>query len=128
MKEIRQRSRFRKMFFSLPVLLFFLAVCVFFSVSLLKIYKKSRNAVLSNESVIEEIGKIEKREKDLSASINQLRGGFGAEKELREKFNVKKPGEEFVVIIDNSKKGEEDTDKEKKDQGFFKKVLELLKF
>ena len=100
MREFKERSYFRKIIFSRPV--FFLLVCVtvLAGSSLFKVYEKSNVAVLKNEEVENEVGRLLQKRDGLESSIIRLKEPGGIEEELREKFQVKKPDEEFVIIVD----------------------------
>jgi len=100
MREFRERSYFRKIFFSRPVFLLLLCAVVFIGLSVFEAYKKSRVAILKNEEVTREMEELLRKKEGLESNINRLKVPEGIEKELREKFQLKKPGEEFVVIVD----------------------------
>ncbi|MFC1756609.1 hypothetical protein ACFLZC_00405 [Patescibacteria group bacterium] len=131
MRELKQKNRLNKILFSRPVFAICLVVVVMYSVSLYKIYTRSRQASLRNDLVKEEIKDMEGRKNDLGANIGKLRTDEGIEKELRKKFQVKKPGEDYVIIIDKNEEEEgKDLSSEvlAKEESFFKKVWELIKF
>ncbi|MDD5032515.1 MAG: hypothetical protein PHC85_00110 [Candidatus Pacebacteria bacterium] len=65
-------------------------------------YKRSQNASLRNDEISREIEELQKKKENMSAAINRMESGVGIEEELREKFQVKKPEEEYVVIIDGN--------------------------
>ena len=55
---------------------------------------------MKNEEVTREMEELLRKKEGLESNINRLKVPEGIEKELREKFQLKKPGEEFVVIVD----------------------------
>ncbi|MBU1179180.1 hypothetical protein KKB69_02510 [Patescibacteria group bacterium] len=129
MDEFRQKSRFRKIFFSRPVFLLFLAAAVLLAPPLFSVYKKSRQAVLKNKDIEKQAAELGGRLKELEANIGRMGTEAGIEKELRSKFQIKKPGEDFVVIIDNTPK---ETKEEEPfffgENSFLQKLLDLIKF
>ena len=48
------------------------------------------------------------RKVELSASIEHLKTSEGVEREIRGKFNVAKPGEEIIMIVDQKDLGKEE--------------------
>jgi len=127
MKEFEQRQLFRKIFFSRFVFILFLCASVFLCVSVFDIYQKSKRAVLKSEIVEDELYDLQNRKETLEANINRLETDIGIETELRKKFQIKKPGEKFIVFVDEEKEEELEANKIQK-ESFFKKIWELLKF
>jgi len=127
MKEFEQRQLFRKIFFSRFVFILFLCAVVFVCVSVFDIYQKSKRAVLKSEIVENELYDLQNRKETLEANINRLETNIGIETELRKKFQIKKPGEKFIVFVDEEKEEELEANKIQK-ESFFKKIWELLKF
>lgn len=71
--------------------------------------------------VKEEIQRLEAQKEALAGELADLRNGRGIEREAREKFNYRKPGEEVVIIIDS----EESSNVEEKADSF--SLLDTLK-
>lgn len=136
MLEFRKKTYFRKILFSRPVFLLLLVVVVYFGISVSGVYRKSRNAVLRNEALETKIREMNERNETLEANLTQLRTESGIEKELRSKFQIKKPDEEFVVIVDDLENVEfGEKQKEKTDQelelgknSLFQKLWNLVRF
>jgi len=99
MKEFQQRRLFRRIFFSRAVFALFLCTAVLLGFSVYGVYKKSLHARVKNEKVVKEIEEMSKRKEKLGTSMAKLSTETGLEKELRGKFQLKKPGEEYVVIL-----------------------------
>lgn len=100
MKEFQQRNKFKKIFLSRPVFALFLCVAVLLTISTFKMYKKANDAVQRNEIIENELLNLEKRRKELEANVNRLRTRSGIEEELRKRFQVKKPGEEYIILLE----------------------------
>ncbi len=129
MREFRQRSQFRKIFFSRFVFLLLFVAATLLVAPAFNAYKKGKHAILRNDAIQEEVVEMEKRKSDLEASIGQLKTDSGIEKEIRKKFPVKKPGEEFVVIISTEDEEEilQENDQEQQEfNSFFQKLLNLF--
>ncbi len=112
---------------SSPAVLAALAVAlVFLSISTVKVYLKSRNAASKNEEVKQEMAELERRRAEMEEEIGRLRSEFGREEELREKFNVQKPGENALTIVDRPEEnGKMDSGEESR--GFFSKIWQAIK-
>ena len=50
--------------------------------------------------VKKEVDNLKRRKEELENKIEMMKTPLGAEKELRSKFQVAKPGEEYVVIVE----------------------------
>jgi cell division protein FtsB len=126
MKEFQQRRYFRRIFFSRVVFVLFLCLAVLLGISLLGVYKKSRHADLRNKIIEEEVSNLVQRKQALDASLKQLENPLGVEEELRKRFQIKRPGEEYVVILDRAVELPEDLSQKDK-WAFFEKILEFFR-
>lgn len=124
MREFQEKRRVRKILYSPGVLAALLIMFILISVSTVKVYLKSRLAVSKNEKVEQKIEELRKRKSELEKEIKRLQSNFGAEEEIRKKFNVMKPGEKVIVIVDKSEKIDFN---EKKPAGFWKGVWGTIK-
>lgn len=126
MKEFQDKKRIRKIIFSRFSLAILLIILIILSVSTLKVYLKSRKASLKNDQTIAQIEELEKKKKELEDRLAKLQIGSGLEEEIREKFNVKKPGEEVLNIIDKSPENDK-INNEESEKGFFSKIWDWIK-
>lgn len=74
--------------------------------------------------VEEEIQHLETEKEALVGELADFHSGRGIEREAREKFNYRKPGEEVVIILDNKESALNDA--EKPAAGFFLKFLRWI--
>ncbi len=78
-----------------------------------------------NQAAEKELTDLQKGKAELEASIRRLGSSAGEEEELRKKFQIKKEGEEYMVIIDQSvpisPAGEQN------EKSFFEKVWSFVK-
>lgn len=126
MKEFQEKRKFRKIIFSRFSLIVLLIILVILSISTVKVYIKSQKAVLKNKETIEKIEELESKKMELEEKIAKLNTESGLEEELREKFGVKKPGEEVLAIIDKTPESDKMNSREEK-QGFFSKIWGWIK-
>lgn len=125
MQEFQEKRKLRKIIFSRKVLVLLAFISAFLIFSTAKVYIKSRNAVSKNEEVKNEVADLEQRKFDLQKEISRLQSESGAEAEVRKKFNVQKPGEETLVIVE--KNNENDKINQGESSGFFTKIWQWIK-
>ncbi len=125
MKEFQERLFWRKIFFSKLALIFLTGLLIFFVYSTVKVYWRSREAAKVNDIVQKEINDLRTKKEELEAIVKRLQTKVGAEEEVRDKFIVKKPGEEAVMIIDEEKKQENLP--ANISSGFFRKIWQFVK-
>ncbi len=125
MQEFQEKRKLRKIIFSRKVLVLLAFVSAFLIFSTVKVYIKSRNAVSKNEEVKKEVAVLEQRKSELEKEIARLQSMSGAEEEVRKKFNVQKPGEEALVIVE--KNNENDKINQGESSGFFTKIWNFIK-
>lgn len=114
-KKIKRikKSHFENIFFSIFFALLFLLIIGFLFYSNLKIGQRRQELNLQIKALKEEIQILEQKSKELQARISDgSKEQHFLEKEARERFNLKKPGEEVVTIL--SEKAEQSSlEKEK---------------
>ena len=104
MREFQERRLLRKIIFSRFTLIFLAGILVFLVYASVKVYLRSRKAAGINEMVKQEMANLENKKNGMKALIDRLETETGAEEEIRNKFPVKKPGENMIVIVDEETK------------------------
>ena len=85
-----------------------------------------RKELLSRAEVLEnEIASLEKKNEELKAGIASIPEESYLEKEAREKFQLKKPGEKVVTVLPSEEIPESSSEEPK---NFFERILEKLGF
>ncbi len=79
-------------------ILFFLIIL--FAYNMIGLVKKERETNRNKASELNKIEELRKREQSLTTDIDKLNTDQGIEESIRDKFQVVKPGEKMVVIID----------------------------
>jgi len=79
--------------------------------------QKERDTHKNKISELKKIEELREREKNLSGDIEKLNTEEGIEESVRDKFQVVKPGERMVVIVDETPK-EDGTGESTKEHGF----------
>jgi len=65
-------------------------------------YIKETSAARGRADVESQIASLKNREIFISDEVERLKSQNGVEREIRDKFNVKKQGEEVVVFVDST--------------------------
>ena len=118
MREFQEKRKFKKIIYSGWILIFLGAVFLALIFPTVKVYRKSEIGAVKSKEIKEEIIKLEKRNAELGAEVARLESESGKEGEIRKRFDVAKPGEKIIVIVD---KNSEDvkTNGEINNVGFF---------
>lgn len=125
MREFQEKRKLRKIIFSKKILVLLLFILIFLVYSTAKIYFKSREALSKNEKIENELAQLNQRKSELEKENSRLETESGVEEEIREKFDVLKPGEKVVVIVD--KVPENDKINSGEETRFFGKIWSFIK-
>jgi cell division protein FtsB len=98
---------------------------VFIARQVYDIYLKQNLSKDNLASVLNENIELQNREKMLSSEIERLKTKDGIEEEIRNKFNVVRPGESVVVIVENTSTSKKDLIKEK--EGWWESFLKWMR-
>jgi cell division protein FtsB len=126
MFNYQQKKQIRKVIYSKITLLILFILIIILSKAYYGIYKKQ---IISNQNlkiVKEEFDSLKSRKDVLEFEINKLNTEEGLEREIRSKFNVSKPGEVVVNIVDENKNN--DLDIVVKDVGFWDRIFKKILF
>lgn len=102
MREFQERRKIRGFFHSKKMTVLLLLVLTFLSYFAGKLYFKNRNAVAKRDETRKELTELEQRKAGLETDVNRFNTESGMEAEIRGKFNVQKPGEKVLVIVDKN--------------------------
>ena len=99
-KRARVYHGWRRLAYSWPAIIVLALVILYFSRSVWGVYERwNRNRKERNEAQ-SRYQNLEKRNKELEASVAGLKTERGWEAEVRKNFQVAKPGEELIIILD----------------------------
>lgn len=104
---------FRKFILSIPFITFLFIVFILFLISTARVYMQSRKIHQSEILKEKALKKEEEKNKELNKKITDIQIENEIERQLREKFQIKKEGEEVVVFVNPTinKKEEEENSK-----------------
>lgn len=125
MIDFQQRRKFRNFFYSKITLVLLLVFVVFLGKQVYDIYTKNKLSRESLSITTKDYEALKTRERMLSLEIERLKTERGIEEEIRNKYDVAKPGEEVVVIVDKDRKSSSTEDSEV--GGLWQKFLNLFK-
>ena len=100
MREFQEKRKFNKLIHSGWLQIFLGIVLLALIFSTVKVYKKSRLSAEKSKEIKEELASLEKRNAELAAEAARLESESGREGEIRKRFDVAKPGEKIIVIVD----------------------------
>jgi cell division protein FtsB len=113
-------------FWHSPVaLLVLFCIVVFFGYKIIDLTQKERETAHKKELVLNQIDSLRQRKDSLSKDISKLETDEGQEEIIREKYQVAKPNEKMVIIVDDNKKVE--PPKEEAKHGFIEWLKNIFK-
>jgi len=101
MLDFQQKRQMRKVFYSKITFWILLILVILLSKQVYDIYKKKQLSQEGLATISKEYNNLKNRENMLSSEIEKLKTENGIEAEIRGKFDVVKPGEQVVIIINN---------------------------
>jgi len=126
MREFQEKKRMQRKMFSPFALAALLVLFLFLTFSTTKIYLKRRTAAEKNRITEQQLVQIKEKNAEMKKEIERLESDFGREAEIRKKFNVQKPGEKVIVIVDKAVEKDK-MNPEKKEGGFFSELFRVIK-
>ena len=120
-----RKHRKESVFFSIFLTILFFCVIGLLIISNVKINQRRGELNSRIESLKTEMRALEEEKQILEAQVSQTEMESYLEKEARERFNLKKPGEEVVAFTKEKAEPGQQTEQEKT---FLQKILEKLKF
>jgi len=118
MNEFKKKNK--NSFWHSPfVLVILLCVVVVFAFNMVGLIEKEKETAQKKALILDEIDTLNKRETMLRSDINKLNTDDGIEDAIRDKYQVVKPGEKMVVIVDDKKPIEVQDNDPKNDHTFW---------
>lgn len=112
MFDFHEKRKIRRIVYSKPFILGVFIVAAFIFMSTYERYIIEREMALKLHDRVVEFESLKMRASSLEADVEHLRNERGIEEELRSRFNVIKEGEQVVVIIDDEKEKNGESNKE----------------
>ena len=125
MAEFKKRGK-NNFWHSPLVLLVLFCILVIFAYNMIGLIKKERDTADKRALTLTKIDSLNSRVATLSENIDKLNTEEGVEEIIRDKYQVVKPGEKMLVIVDD-KKAQETSEKEGRGKGFWDFLKNIFK-
>ena len=122
-KDKKERSVLKSQIFLVLAIVLVIGAIVFFTVKNMELNKSKGQLYSKIESLKRETRVLEERNKELSSQISESSAESFVEKEARERLNLKKPGENVVVILPPK----ENPQKQEPVKNFWQRILNAFK-
>lgn len=110
MIPFQERKKIRKILYS-KTSLFILAVFLFVvSNGAWRIYQKAAIARTERDRAAQSLADLQARTTELQTSLARIQSQRGVEEDVRKKYTVARPGEDVVVVVDDSAKKSENSE------------------
>jgi len=118
--DLQERRKIKKILHSNAALATLAVLFAVLSVSVFKMYSRNKIASAKYNEVRRQLEDLQARKAQLESDIARFKSGEGMDEEIRKKFNVAKPGEHILVIVDKNK--ENDKMDNVAEGGFFSRI------
>lgn len=99
MKRFESQKQIKGKIYSRTTLIVLLVLIILLAKGVFNIYLRNKESVMARDETKQRVEGLNERKLLLSSEIDKLNQEEGVEQEIREKFNVRKPGENVVLII-----------------------------
>jgi len=124
MAEFNKKNKYN--FWHSPlVLLLLFCVLVLFAYNMIGLATKERETARKKDLILSNIETLRAREKSLNSDIEKLKTDEGVEETIRDKYQVVKPDEKMVTIVDEEKNVAPSVEVESK-HGFFEWLKDMF--
>lgn len=124
MRDFQRKRKIRKMLYSRGVILGVFLLLVLVSKATWGLYDKERESRRNLDRVEADLLALTLREEQLTKDIARLRTPEGIESEIREQFQVAKPGESMVVLVEDKS---EPMEQEGEDPSLISRFFDLFR-
>ena len=121
MLEFQEKRKIWRILYSKVTLFILIILIVFLANSIWNLYKKQDLTKDNLGKTASSLDSLLVREKMLSSEIERLKIESGIEEEIREKYGLVKPGEEVIVVVDESES--KNSNPTSSEVGFWQKIV-----
>ncbi len=100
MRELQRKQKIKKQMYSWPILLALFLVVLLTARGTYSVLKKKQDSELYVKNLQKQTLDLNNRQKELEKSVTYLKTEEGIDQEIKQRFNVERPGEHVVVIVD----------------------------
>lgn len=102
MKRFEVKKQLRSRLYSRVTIVVLILVAIFFIKGVVNIYLREAESSKMRKETEVKLAELTSRKEKLGGEIEKLNNSEGIEEEIRTKFNVTKPGEKVVLIVDDN--------------------------
>ncbi|MDB5204892.1 MAG: protein of unknown function with transrane region [Candidatus Taylorbacteria bacterium] len=99
MRKFEAQKQIKSRVYSRGVLIALLIVIIFTAKGVFNIYLRNKESATARDETAMKLKDLNDRKDLLNTEISKLNQDDGVDQEIREKFNVIKPGENVVIIV-----------------------------
>lgn len=100
MRELQRKQKLKKRIYSTPILVLFSLIVLLTARGTYDVMKKKHDSEQYVKDLEKQTAELENRQKELDQSVTYLKTEEGIDEEIKQRFNVARPGEHVVVIVD----------------------------
>lgn len=98
-EEYKKRRRMQRIVFSWPTVVAVSIITILLGFSTLRLYLGNRPLSAARDTLNAEITALKERSVEFRGRVARLQTPAGVEEEIRERFGLRKPDEEVIVIV-----------------------------
>lgn len=121
MKKFESKKQIKSKIYSKTTLIVLIFLIILLIKGVFTLYLRNKESIVVRDSAQVRLMELENRRNSLNSEIEKLNRDEGVEEEIREKFNVAKPGENVVLIVP-----EEIATTTPEKQGFFRGLWDKI--
>ena len=110
MREFQRKKKIQHYLYSWWALAILVALVALSGKAAWNVYVKERDSHANLNRASEQFAALEARQGALSGKIDRLKTSEGVDAEIREQFQVAKPGERMVVVVEDKNKKDASTE------------------
>ncbi len=99
MKEFQEKRRRRRMLYSKFSVVFMFFIVIVMARATWGVYQKEKESKVNMQLTDNSLAELQARHDLLGQQVEQLETPSGQEEAIREKYQVEKPGEQVVIIV-----------------------------
>lgn len=104
-EEYKKRRRVRRIVLSWPIVALVCIIAILLGFSTLRLYMRNRPLSIARETLNADIAALKERNTELEKRVIRLQTPAGVEEEIRERFGLRRPDEEVIIIVRDDKSG-----------------------
>ncbi len=100
MRSFQEKRRFKRLAYSKPSIVVLIIITIIVGRSVFSLISKNFKSASARNTAVRELRELEERKTAREADLARLSTERGLEEEFRTKYNLAKPGESALIIIE----------------------------